>query len=137
MLTSLVSYGYRRSIRRIRIGTAIEAISNTPTKTLITMPGTFISDSPNVIIPSTNTAMKTPEIVPDPPMMLTPPSTTMVITSNSQPAAMFGRVLPILEVYRGRGLVTEEEAAALATLADNDETLADQLQALAETLPPD
>ncbi len=42
--------------------------------------------------------MTTPGMVPEPPRMLTPPSTTMVTTSSSQPMAMDGRVEPMREV---------------------------------------
>jgi len=42
----------------------------------------------------------TPKIFPLPPVMATPPSTTAVIISSSQPLAIFGRVLPIREVSR-------------------------------------
>ena len=44
--------------------------------------------------------MKTPGMVPEPPRMLTPPSTTMVTTSSSQPVAMVGRVEAMREVSR-------------------------------------
>ena len=37
-------------------------------------------------------------MVPLPPMMLTPPSTTMAMVSMSQPRAMLGRVAPMREV---------------------------------------
>ena len=56
----------------------------------MTMPGTFISDSPNVASPSTNTASTTPKIVPTPPEIATPPRITTVMMSSSQPSADIG-----------------------------------------------
>lgn len=44
-------------------------------------------------MPSSSTASITPPMLPLPPAMLTPPRMTMVITSSSQPMAIFGRVL--------------------------------------------
>ena len=66
----------------------------------MTIPGTFISDSPKVASPSTKTDNTTPPIVPTPPEIATPPSTTMVMTSSSQPSAMLGRMTPMRAVSR-------------------------------------
>lgn len=44
------------------------------------------------------------------------------------------RALPILEAYRSRGLITDEELASHRTLEVDREILADRLQVLAETL---
>jgi hypothetical protein len=57
--------------------------------------------------------------------------------SQEMEAAYRERARPVLDVYRSRGLVTEEELADLIRLAPDHNTLADRLQALAETLPPD
>ena len=39
-------------------------------------------------------------MLPEPPRILTPPSTAIVTTASSQPIASVGRVLPSLEVSR-------------------------------------
>ena len=44
--------------------------------------------------------MITPGMLPEPPRILTPPSTAMVTTASSQPIARVGRVLPSREVNR-------------------------------------
>jgi hypothetical protein len=44
------------------------------------------------------------------------------------------RARPILEAYLARGLITDEELAAQSTLGIDHDVLANQLQALAETL---
>src|SRR4029450_7768942 len=82
----------RRSRRVMRIGAAMVAISMAPSATLLTMPGTLIRLRPKVASPSTKTAMTTPGMVPLPPAIETPPSTTMVTISSSQPSAILGRV---------------------------------------------
>ncbi len=64
----------------------------------MTMPGVLTSERPKVVRPSTKTANVTPTIPPTPPVMATPPSTTMVMTSSSKPRAMFGRVEPMRPV---------------------------------------
>ena len=64
----------------------------------ITIPGTFNNPKPNVTKPITKAAMTTPIILPEPPKMLTPPSTTMVTISNSIPKAIEGLVEPNREV---------------------------------------
>ena len=57
--------------------------------------------------------------------------------SQEKEAAYVALARPLLQVYLARGLVTDEEFAELMKLADNHDRHADQLQALAETLPPD
>ena len=47
------------------------------------------------------------------------------------------RARPILEVYMAQGLITDEEFAAGITLGIDRDVLADQLQALAESLLTD
>ena len=47
------------------------------------------------------------------------------------------RARPILEAYMARGLITDEELAAGITLGIDRDVLADQLQALAESLLTD
>jgi hypothetical protein len=47
------------------------------------------------------------------------------------------RARPILAAFLARGLISREELAAHATLGHDRHVLADRLQALAETLPPD
>ena len=49
----------------------------------LTMPGTLSRPRPKVTSPMMKAAMTTPRMVPEPPRMLTPPSTTMVMTSSS------------------------------------------------------
>ena len=73
-------------------------ISISPTKIDITIPGTFRRPKPKVTSPMTKAAITTPGIEPDPPRMLTPPSTTMVTISSSHPTAIDGRVEPSREV---------------------------------------
>lgn len=52
--------------------------------------------------------------------------------------AYAARARPVLEAFRARGLVAEEEIGAYTAAALEDaERLADRLQALAETLRPD
>ena len=65
-------------------------------------------------------ASTTPGMVPEPPRMLTPPSTAMVTTSSSQPAAMVWRVEPRREVRQtaakpliSAGQQEEDELGAL------------------------
>ncbi|MNF10223.1 hypothetical protein D3C80_2111010 [compost metagenome] len=67
------------------MGSAITEINSKPMKIDMTMPGTFNSPKPKVTMPMIRAASTTPGMVPDPPRMLTPPSTTMVTTSSSQP----------------------------------------------------
>lgn len=50
-------------------------------------------------------------------------------------AAYEARARPILERWRARGLITDEEVTARSTLGPDPEILADRLQALAESLP--
>ncbi len=57
--------------------------------------------------------------------------------SREMAEAYEDRALPILEAYRSRGLITEEELAAHRTLEVDREILADRLQVLAETLQVD
>ena len=64
----------------------------------ITIPGTFSRPKPKVTRPMTKAAITTPGMVPEPPRMLTPPSTTMVTISSSHPTAIDGRVEPSREV---------------------------------------
>ena len=47
------------------------------------------------------------------------------------------RARPVLETYKARGLITDEELATGRTLGIDRDILADQLQALAESLPTD
>src|SRR5690606_14337543 len=77
-----------------RIGSAMTTISSAPTKMDMTIPGTLSSPSPKVTSPMISAASTTPMIEPDPPRIDTPPSTTMVITSSSNPCAIGGRVEP-------------------------------------------
>ncbi len=67
---------------------------------VITLPGTLIRPIPNLRKPIIKMEIITPKIFPFPPVIATPPSTTVVIISSSQPLAIFGRVLPIREVSR-------------------------------------
>ena len=55
--------------------------------------------------------------------------------SQELAAAYEARARPILEAYMARGLLTEEEFAARSTVGIDRAVLADQLQALAESLP--
>ena len=64
------------------------------------MPGTFSRLRPKVTSPIRKAAMITPGMLPEPPRILTPPSTAMVTTASSQPIARVGRVLPSREVSR-------------------------------------
>ena len=48
--------------------------------------------------------------------------------------AFEARAAPILEAYRARGLITDEELASHRTLDVDREIIADRLQVLAETL---
>jgi hypothetical protein len=57
--------------------------------------------------------------------------------AQEKEAAYLALARPVLQVYLARGLVTDEEFSELMRLGDNRDRLADQLQALAETLPPD
>src|SRR5260221_13877999 len=86
------------SRRRMTIGKAMTPISIRPMITDMTMPGTFKRPRPKVTRPMTKAAMTTPRMLPAPPWILTPPSTTMVTTCSSQPKAIEGRVAPSLEV---------------------------------------
>ncbi|MNE50628.1 hypothetical protein D3C80_1452130 [compost metagenome] len=80
------------------MGRAMVLIKSRPTKIDMTMPGTFKSPSPKVTRPITKAAITTPPMVPEPPRMETPPSTTIVTTSSSQPCAIEGRVEPRRDV---------------------------------------
>ena len=75
-----------------RRGKAITDINKAPITIDITIPGTFRSPRPNVTSPITKAAIITPGIEPDPPRMLTPPRTTIVTISSSQPKAIDGLV---------------------------------------------
>ena len=57
--------------------------------------------------------------------------------SQAMEAAYLALARPLLEVYRARGLVTEDELTELSQLGPDHERRADQLQALVLTLPPD
>ena len=46
------------------------------------------------------------------------------------------RARPLLEIYRARGLLTDDELASLRSPLEESDALADQLQVLAETIPP-
>ncbi len=80
------------------IGREITTISMAPMITDITMPGTLSRLRPKVTNPIRKAAIITPTMLPEPPRILTPPSTAMVTTASSQPIAMVGRVLPRREV---------------------------------------
>jgi hypothetical protein len=54
--------------------------------------------------------------------------------SQDMAAAFEARARPILEAFLARGLITQEEFDARMTLEGDRDILADQLQALAETL---
>jgi len=60
------------------LGSAMTDIKSAPITIDITIPGTFSKPSPKVTSPITNAAITTPGIEPEPPRILTPPSTTMV-----------------------------------------------------------
>src|SRR5690554_6055260 len=79
---------------RNRMGSAMTTISRLPVKIDMTMPGTLSRPRPKVTRPMIRAASTTPMIEPAPPRMETPPSTTMVIASSSQPSAIEGRVEP-------------------------------------------
>ena len=64
----------------------------------ITIPGTFNNPNPKVTKPITKAAITTPVILPEPPKMLTPPSTTIVTISSSIPKAIEGLVEPNRDV---------------------------------------
>ena len=74
-------------------GKPILNINNKPVNIIIPTPGTLSRPNPNDNIPSINIDMTTPKIEPDPPYIYTPPKTTIVIISSSQPKAIFGRTL--------------------------------------------
>src|SRR5690606_19813576 len=84
--------------RRTTMGSAITRMSRRPVKIDMTMPGTLSSPRPKVTSPMTMAASTTPPTLPEPPRMLTPPSTVMVMISSSQPAAIEWRVEPRREV---------------------------------------
>src|SRR6185437_8294500 len=71
-----------RAIRN-RMGSAMTMMRSAPVKIDMTMPGTLRRPSPNVTSPTMKAAITTPIMLPLPPRMLTPPSTTMVIASSS------------------------------------------------------
>ena len=57
--------------------------------------------------------------------------------SQEKQAAFVALARPVLEVYLARGLVTLEEFESLLELGHDQHRLADQLQTLAELLPPE
>ena len=65
------------------MGSAMTTINNRPMKIDMTMPGTLSRPSPKVTSPMMKAASTTPGMLPAPPRMETPPSTTMVMTSSS------------------------------------------------------
>ena len=58
------------------------------------LPVTLSSDMPLRRLRISRIASPTPTSVPDPPKMLTPPSSTIVMASNSKPSAMLPRTAP-------------------------------------------
>jgi hypothetical protein len=56
--------------------------------------------------------------------------------SRAKQAAYAALARPVIEAFRARGLVTDEEAGELLELPPDHERLADRLQALTLTLPP-
>jgi len=52
---------------------------------VITLPGTLIKPIPNLRKPIIKMEIITPKILPLPPVIATPPSTTVVIISSSHP----------------------------------------------------
>ena len=65
------------------MGSAMTTMSSEPMKIDMTMPGTLSRPSPKVTSPMMKAASTTPGMLPEPPRIETPPSTTMVIASSS------------------------------------------------------
>ena len=86
---------------------------------VINMPGIFSNPRPKVSIPIMNAARTTPATLPLPPNILTPPSTTIVMISSSQPMAIFGLVAPSRDVRNtpcqaGHGAIENKQPETVA-----------------------